>query len=155
MKLNTQTVLQHPSMRYVVYGLLALIACVALNTSLVSAQDNPTEPGYKLAVCDGPALPSGVEADPDYVVCNFQTLIGLVQHLITAMITVGVFVAIAGFMWMGYLFISGTQENRKKAYSIFPKIFWGFIIMLSAWFIVYQLLSWLGSNEGFKTLLNN
>ncbi len=155
MKHYTQALLQHSSMRFVVYVLLAVVAGIALNTSFVSAQDNPTEPGYKLAVCDGPALPAGTADDGNYVVCNFQTLIGLVQHLITAMITVGVFVAIAGFMWMGYLFISGTQENRKKAYDIFPKIFWGFIIMLSAWFIVYQLLSWLGSNEGFKTLLNN
>jgi hypothetical protein len=71
------------------------------------------------------------------------------------MIVIGVIAAFGSFCYIGYLYITGTQENIKKAKSIFPKIFFGFIIMLSAWFIVYQILTWLGSYNGYKALLGN
>ena len=112
---------------------------------IASAQDNPNSTGYRIAVCDGPAQAGGVA-------CNFTTLILLVQHLITGALVFGVFIAIAGFCWIGYLLISGTQDNRKRAKEIFPKIFWGFIIMLSAWFIVYQILNWLAASA-FQNIL--
>jgi hypothetical protein len=77
----------------------------------------------------------------------------LVQHLINIMLVIGVLAAIVMFAYAGLLFVSGKKANIDKARSIFPKVFVGFIIMLSAWFIVYQILSWLTDNSGFKTLL--
>jgi Na+-driven multidrug efflux pump len=77
------------------------------------------------------------------------------QKLINIAMVAGVFVAIGSFCYMGYLFMNGKEDDRKKGIEIFPKIFIGFIIMLSAWFIVYQLLDWLTGNSGFKTLLGS
>ena len=136
------------------YIVVAVCMVVAFNTAfllptIVSAQDNPNSSGYKLAVCDGPAG----ALDSGGVACDFNGLLLLVQHLIPAALVFGVFVAIAGFCWIGYLLISGTQENRKRAKDIFPKIFWGFIIMLTAWFFVYQILNWF-ANSSFQNILH-
>ncbi len=129
-------------------------ATTNLNTPLPDEPAyNPSSSAFQLVVCDGPRLPSTVTKPQGYRTCDFNALILLVQHLINIMIVVGVLAAILLFSFTGYLYISGTPSNITRAHSIFPKIFVGFIIMLSAWFIVYQILSWLGSNEGFKTLL--
>ncbi|MEK7610078.1 MAG: hypothetical protein AAB470_03105 [Patescibacteria group bacterium] len=117
---------------------------------------DPTKSGFKLVVCDGPTLPKNYPNPPkDYVPCDFKGVMLQIQHLINVMIVLGVFAAIAGFSWAGFLYISGDPNKIKKAHAVFPKVFLGFIIMLSAWFIVYQILSWLTKNEGFKTLLGN
>jgi hypothetical protein len=68
------------------------------------------------------------------------------QYLINVMIILGTLGALIGFAYAGYLYITGTQPNLAKAKGIFPKVFWGFILMLTAWFIVYQILSWLTGN---------
>lgn len=77
------------------------------------------------------------------------------QHLINIMIVLGILAAIAGLCYMGFLYISGTLPNRERAKEMFPKIFWGFIIMLTAWFVVYQILGWLTGNSAFTKLLGN
>ena len=65
------------------------------------------------------------------------------------------FAAILLFTYAGYLFLTGKEGDRKKAYDVFPKVFWGFIIMLTAWFVVYQILNWLTGNSIFGKLLGN
>jgi ABC-type glycerol-3-phosphate transport system substrate-binding protein len=122
---------------------------------------NPNSSAFKVAVCDGPTLPTAeliANAEKDlggrkYVPCDFNAVMLLVQHLINIMLVIGVLAAIVMFAYAGLLFVSGQKAKIDKARSIFPKVFVGFIIMLSAWFIVYQILSWLTDNSGFKTLL--
>ena len=113
---------------------------------------NPNKSTFKIVVCDGPAgaKPAG---DSDYVPCDFNGVMRQVSHLINIAMVLGVLVAIAMFSWAGFLYITGKKANIDKAHSIFPKVFFGFIIMLSAWFIIYQLLGWLTNNPGFKALL--
>lgn len=128
---------------------------------------------FKLVVCDGPENLGRVDEKgsvnlklkPDgksymydvkegYIPCNFKGAMMQVQHLINVMTIVGVFAAIAMFCWAGGLYITGKPANITKAHAIFPKVFGGFIIMLSAWFIVYQVLSWLtATNSPFSALL--
>lgn len=133
--------------------------------------ENPNKSTFRIVVCDGPSLPRDTNgnytsdsqkmvdefkaANPgrEYVACDFNGIMLLVQHLINIMMVLGVLVAILMFSYAGLLMVSGKEDNIKHAKSIFPKVFWGFIIMLSAWFIVYQILSWLTDNSGFKTLL--
>lgn len=130
---------------------------------------------FKLIICDGPdlsGLPSGTEitmqgqpvaithgtnpTKPDgsrYIPCDFNGAMMQVQHFINIAMVAGVLVAILGFSYAGFLFITGTPGNISRAKEIFPKVGIGFIIMLSAWFIVYQLLSWLTGGSGFSALL--
>lgn len=124
-------------------------------------ESDPSKEGFKLVVCDGPTLKGKLLDDANaalktrkYVPCDFIGLMSQIQHLINIMIIVGVLAAIVGFTYAGALYITGSEANIKKAKGIFPKVFGGFIIMLSAWFIVYQILSWLtGEGSGFTQLL--
>lgn len=123
----------------------------------LNQSSNPSNSAFKLAVCDGPAglnvNPDGSQKDPNFIPCDFNAAMALVQHLINIMMVVGVLVATVMFVYAGTLFMSGQKAKIDHARSIFPKIFLGFIIMISAWFIVYQLLSWLTTNTGFTSLL--
>ena len=130
-------------------GAMPMIA-LAVNPQTVDI----TSENFKFVVCDGPKPPPGATNIPaNYVPCDFNALVNTVQHLINIAIVIGVIAALGSFCFIGYLYITGTQENIKKAHSILPKVFFGFIMMLAAWFIVYQLLSWLGASEGLKSLL--
>ena len=127
---------------------------------------NPNSSAFRLSICDGPAelnqidpatgkIEKGYVNDPKFIPCNFEGLMIQVRHLINIMITVGVFVAIIGFCYAGYLYITGVPGNITKAHDIFKNVSLGFIIMLSAWFIIYQILSWLTGNPGLKALLGS
>ena len=133
----------------------------ALNTSQPNTPElDPNSSKFKIVVCDGPKLPPKLLAQEpnggqDYVVCDFNGLMLQVQHLINIMMVIGIVVSIFAFSWAGALYISGSPAKKQEAHTIFPKVFKGLIIMLSAWFIVYQILSWLTKNEGLKTLLGS
>lgn len=131
-----------------------------LKTTSNDPELNPNSSAFKIVVCDGPTLPASVKAKlpnggADYVPCDFNGVMRQVQHLINIMVVLGVLVAIVMFSYAGLLYISGQKAKIDKAHTIFPKIIWGFIIMLSAWFIVYQILSWLTNNAAFSTLLGS
>lgn len=142
------------------------IVSLAQNTEQYS---DPTKRSFRIVICDGPRLPDSTSQEiinlkeeykkdlngKEYIPCDFKGLMLQIQHLINIMMVLGVFVAIGVFTWAGYLYITGIKANIDKAHTIFPKVFFGFIIMLSAWFIVYQILSWLTNNPGFKTLLGS
>ena len=119
-----------------------------------AAFSDPTKKTFKLVACDGPAG-ANFTKDEKYIPCDFNGIMIQIQHLINVMMIIGVFAAIAAFSWAGFLYMTGNPNKIKQAHEIFPKVFFGFIIMLSAWFIVYQILDWLTDNPGFKTLLGN
>ncbi len=153
---------------FCVLSIVPVISIAHAASPIVDPDSDPTKESFKLVACDGPTLPTNdagkkMKAEIEskfnpprsYVACDFNGIMLQVQHLINIMMVIGVFCAIFGFSFAGYLYITGTQSNIKRAHEIFPKVFFGFIIMLSAWFIVYQILTWLTDNPGFKTLLGN
>ncbi len=73
--------------------------------------------------------------------CKFNDIITLVQKSINFLIQLGVILAALGFAYAGFLYITamGSEEKIRHAHSIFIKIFWGFVFMLSAWLIVKVL----------------
>ena len=148
---------------------LLLSPCAALAAATVPAVDLNAQPGtnnqgaFQIVHCDGPDLsqlkssitinvngqsePTKPESNPPgYTPCDFEYLMVEAQFLINAMLVVGVLAAILGFAYAGVLFIQGTPGSITTARKIFPKIAGGFILMLTAWFIVYQILSWLTGN---------
>ena len=158
---------------------------IILSTNLVIAQTtqtlsspldpklNPNSSEFRIVVCDGPTLPTAVKAklpkgadfvkeyghQPPYVPCDFNHVMIQIRHLINIMMVFGILAAIASFTFAGGLYITGKKGNIERAHKIFPKVFTGFIIMLSAWFIVYQILSWLTDDSkggsAFKALLGS
>lgn len=141
-----------------------LFSVVAVPVSMVSAQskadeENINSEGFKLVICDGPAglkqhLDASSEEYKKFVPCNFQGFMMQIQRLINVMVILGVVAALGGFSYAGYLYITGVPGNITRAYEIFKKVGIGFIIMLSAWAIVYQILKWLTDENQFKGLLN-
>ncbi len=120
---------------------------------------NINNPEFRLVICDGPRypdpLPVGMNPPPaNYVPCDFNGLMLQANQIITLLLIAGVFVAIAGLAYSGYLFLTGKEQDRTRAKEILPKIAKGFIMMISAWFIVHQLLIWLTDNgNGFSRLI--
>ena len=122
--------------------------------------------GFKLIICDGPENLKYVDpatgiydtthkyVNNKFTPCNFRGAMMQINFLITLAVIVGVLVAIIGFTYAGFLYIKGGK-GIDEAHKIFPKVFWGFIIMLSAWFIVYQILNWLTGSNTFSVLLGN
>jgi hypothetical protein len=134
------------------------LPAIDINATPVNGQG-----GFRLIICDGPALPNQAMITAEttklgrpYVPCDFNGAMKQVQYLLNVAIIAGVLVAIVGFCYAGYLYIVGgnNPEKRKRANGIFRNVAIGFIIILSSWFIVYQILDWL-SGSGFSTLLGS
>lgn len=150
---------------FLAFSLVGLPEVLAAEENL-----NINSSAFSLVVCDGPKIPDSAKKGlipdnpaefeakfghpPPYVPCDFNAAMTQIQHLINIAIILGVLVAICLFTYAGYLYIKGGK-GIDEAKKIFPKVFWGFIIMLSAWFIVYQLLNWLTGSNAFSVLLGN
>ncbi len=79
-----------------------------------------------LIVCNGPN-------------CTFDSLILLIRKVIDFLILISVPLASLSFAWAGFLLVSsgGSEDKKNKAKEIFSKTAIGFMIVLSAWLIVY------------------
>ena len=125
-------------------------------TSVNPDYQNINSSKFRLVICDGPTLPTNYPNKPaNYIPCDFQGLMLQLQHLINIAMIFGVLIAIIGFTYAGYLYVTGVPGNINKAHKIFPAVMWGFIIMLSAWFVIYQILEWLTGSRGFGVLLGS
>ena len=164
---------------------ISLISYLLSPSSVSAVNNVPAvdlnSPSFHLLQCDGPDL-SGLPKDTkitingksytiegknpqitnadgsnphQYQPCNFQGLMIEVQYLLNVMTIVAVLMAIVGFAIAGYLYITGIPKNIEKARGMFPKLAIGFILILTAWFIVYQILAWLTGNAGAAALLGN
>lgn len=153
------------------YGIALIFALSVLAPSFAAAQTQPVDSvdlnssSFSIVVCDGPHNPQGdapvnivndqgqVTGTRPYVVCDFNYAMFQIQHLIDIGIVLGVVVAILLFLYAGFLHITGVPANITKSYDIFKKVGIGFIIILSAWFIVYQIIAWLTGSSTFAVLL--
>ena len=132
------------------YSIAAAVTAPAID--LNKQPDANNRGAFQIVQCDGPSMPQSLmdaqtaKIGHKYVPCDFAGLMMEIQFLLNLMVFVAVLAAIVGFAYAGYLYVTGTQENLKKARSMFPKILIGFILILTAWFIVYQILAWLTPN---------
>lgn len=130
----------------------------------VSSETDFFSDNFKLTVCDGPTLPNlsmrinaKAELGRDYVPCDFNALMRQVQHIINIALALGALMSIFLFTYAGFIFIVNGDNpgKRSDATKIFKNVAIGFIIMLAAWNVVYELLSWLTGSSGFGALLGN
>ena len=75
--------------------------------------------------------------------CQFNDLLKLVSNIVDFLIITGTAVAALSFGYAGFLMMTANGEMGKieEAKAIFGKVMTGFIIMLSAWLIVYAIES--------------
>jgi len=173
MKFSIKKILVLSTFSFIALGIYSTSAQTQTLTMPTGATD-PTQSSFRVIICDGPAAlntssthqisnPNGGgtitdpkwHEDPNFRACDFNGAMMQIQHLIDIFMVLGVFAAIILFTYAGFLLMTGKEDDRKKAKSIFPKVAVGFIIMLSAWFIVFQLLNWLTGNGIFTKLLGS
>ena len=93
--------------------------------------------------------------------CGFDNLLLLAQAIITFIIKLSIPVAAGLFIYAGFLWVTAASSEGQvtKAKGIFTTAFWGFVIILGAWLIVYTLVTaivdpkYLGEG-GFLRFLN-
>lgn len=75
--------------------------------------------------------------------CGFSDLIVLAQNLITDLIIISTFLAVAAFAYAGVLLLTsgGKEGARDKAKDIFVKVLIGYLWILGAWLLVYTITS--------------
>jgi hypothetical protein len=102
-----------------------------------------------LVKCDGvlkPGEPGRRE------VCNFAALFDTINKTINWMFYISIPVATALFAYAGLLYMRGTSGSRTQANTIFTNVGIGFIIMLTAWFLVRQVVGWFVKSEAGATI---
>ncbi len=108
---------------------VSLLSVVALVLPLVArAADLPLmSPGWSL-----------VPEECRDCACGFAAVMGMIQNLMNAGISVGVFVAVAIMTWAGILYITTptNPEARGQASKMLLNAVIGMLIILSAWLIV-------------------
>jgi len=89
-----------------------------------------------LIVCDGVKTTELPE-------CDFNSLITLVKVLITDLVYLSTFLAVAAFAYAGYILLTsgGNTSARDKAKGVFMKVLIGYLWILAAWLIVYTITS--------------
>ena len=77
--------------------------------------------------------------------CDFNDAIALIQRVIDGIITFSWIIFTISFIYGGFLYMtSGANPgNKSKAISILWNTLKGFVIILTAWLIVYTLLTYL------------
>ena len=85
--------------------------------------------------------------------CGFEELITLIQRVIDFIIVTGTSVAALLFAWAGWLYMSARGDTGQigKAHNVFTTVFWGYVIILSAWLVVRTILDAL-LKSGFSFL---
>jgi len=116
----------------------SFILVIFLLPFVTLAQDNAPS----LIVCNGPD-------------CKFEHVIQLAQAIMRFLIYISTFIASALFIYAGILYTIAGDDSSKvsKAKDIFKNVAWGYIIMLSAWVIVYTLVKGLTNNDTYLKFL--
>lgn len=74
--------------------------------------------------------------------CGYNDLLKLVNNIINWIIVISFPIAAGVFAWAGIqLMMTGVADKRSQAKAMIVKVFWGFVIILSAWIIVSTVIN--------------
>lgn len=109
---------------------------------LVLAAENPLIP------CDGVSTK-----------CEFKHVVILVNNVISFIINISITVASGMLIWAGILYATAGPDTGKtsRAKGIFKAVIVGFLVMFSAWLIVYTIVKGLTGQDigaGFLKKIN-
>ena len=84
-----------------------------------------------------------IPCDGVNVKCGFPQLVQLANNVINFLVIVSIPLTVISFIYAGFLYLtSGGNEGKiKQAHSIFWKVLWGFIIILTAWLAVSLIIN--------------
>ena len=134
---------------------LLLIACSVFiigTPTLVGATEHATggtirqTPGRINPDAERGLVPCGTLTDADSGKianpCKFSDFLILANRIINLAILISAALAAIAFAYAGFLYTTaaGSMEQIKKAHEVFKNVAIGFIIVLSAWLIVYTIV---------------
>lgn len=100
----------------------------------------------------GGIIPCG-QNGPD---CDFNDLLELGQNILRLLVVLSIPAAVIAFSYAGFLFLTagGNSGQISRAKGVFWNVLIGFIVILSAWLIVFTISSVLFSEvpTGFQYL---
>jgi hypothetical protein len=76
--------------------------------------------------------------------CGFDDLIILAQDVINFLIfSIAAPLAAVMFAYAGFLYVTnrGNESQIKRAHTIFLSVFWGFVVVLGAYLIIYFIIN--------------
>ncbi len=113
--------------RFRAFSIFSLVSALVLPLSALAADLPLLTPGWSL-------VPEACRT----CACGFAGVIGIIQNLMNAGISVGIFFAVIIMAWAGLLYISTptNPEARSKANNMLINAVVGMVIILSAWLIV-------------------
>lgn len=106
------------------------------------------------AADNNPLIPcNGTSNDP----CEFSDVILLVNNVISFIINLSITVASGMFIWAGILYATAGPDTGKttRAKGIFKAVVIGFLVMFSAWLIVYTIVKGLTGQDIGAGFLKN
>lgn len=85
-------------------------------------------PGALTSICDGPD-------------CDFADFVTLIKLLINTLIVLSTFLATAVFAYSGFKLLTsqGNEGAMSDAKAMIGKVIKGYVVILSAWLIVYTI----------------
>lgn len=85
--------------------------------------------------------PDGAVTGPEQ--CSFNHVIILIQNILEFLIMISLPISAIMFAYAGWLYMSaqGSESQVSKAHSVFKNVTIGFILILSAWVIVWTVSS--------------
>jgi len=99
-----------------------------------------------------PLVPCGHVVDGQLDECGFEDFIELINNIISFLLFISVPIAVIAFIYSGFLFMTsqGDAAQVSKARGIFKNVAIGFIFVLSAWLIVYLIVTSLLDPESYE-----
>ncbi len=133
-----------------IFSILFSSLYLSVSPKIVKAQAPLDYSGW--VQCDG-VLTKGESGRN--VKCDFVSFMKMANYLINWAFTISIPVIVGLLAYSGFLYMTGKEENLKRSKRIMQNAVIGFIIMLTAWFIVSTLLKWLVNTSftGVNTLI--
>jgi hypothetical protein len=139
------------NMKKVLPSLFIFIAALTLVTPTVKVFAATPALDYSGFVkCDGEVK---VEEQGRKTKCDFAALLKTVISLVNWLFYISIPIAVVLFAWGGVLYMTGKPDNMGKARNIFAAVVVGFIIMITAWFLVRQVVSWFVDDPAATTFV--
>jgi hypothetical protein len=125
------------SMRYALVVLAVLVLVIVPIASAANEQAFPGDEGPRGLVPCGDRSDGGLDSS-----CQLCHLVALGQDLISLAIFVSVIIATIVVVWAGFLYLTAGGDPGKisTAHGLFGKVVIGFLIVLTAWFVVDTLM---------------
>jgi hypothetical protein len=119
--------------------ILGILALGAPQANLLAQEGAPKLDYSGFVKCDGVVNPNEPDRKRE---CDLAALMDTIIKVVNFLFYISIPIAIALFAYAGLLYMTGREKHITAARGIFTSVAIGFIIMITAWFVVRQVVAW-------------